>query len=199
MEYKKEKVGTGRFSHLILKNSKIIVDINFDENLEFLKDLACEDYETFLLYPGENSINLSTELNSSFRLSSKKMQFIIIDGTWPCAKKMVKLSTVLHSLPRVSFNAEVTSQFTIKHQPQPGCLSTVESIYQLLKELNRLQIEETLGMEENLIKVFSHTVRQQIELASDPEKAGYRKKPFSLPSARKISKKWAQRLIFFKN
>ncbi len=32
MEYKKEKVGTGRFSHLILKNSEIVVDVGFDEN-----------------------------------------------------------------------------------------------------------------------------------------------------------------------
>ena len=37
MEFKKEKVGTGRFTHLILKNSEIIVDVGFDENKRFWK------------------------------------------------------------------------------------------------------------------------------------------------------------------
>src|SRR4051812_2920020 len=65
MEYKKEKVGTGRFSHLILKNSEIIVDIGFDENPQFKKVLADPDYETYVLYPGDNAINLSSPEASS--------------------------------------------------------------------------------------------------------------------------------------
>lgn len=196
MEFKKEKVGTGRFSHLILKNSEIIVDIGFDENTRFQEVMNDPEYETFVLYPGLETIDLGTD-ELKTRLS-KKAQFIVIDGTWPCAKKMMKLTTSLHHVPRVSFSTERISEFKVKHQPMPGCLSTVESIHQVILDLNRMGLEESRGREENLIEVFRHTVNQQIELAADPNRQGYRKKAFSLPEQRKISKKWENRLLFFK-
>jgi len=122
----------------------------------------------------------------------------VIDGTWPCAKKMMKLTTLLHGVPRVSFNTARISEFQVKHQPMPGCLSTVESIHQVLLDLNKSGRENTQSMEENLMMVFRKIVQQQIELAQDPNRQGYRKKPFSLPTSRKISKKWDNRLLFFR-
>lgn len=197
MEFKKEKVGTGRFSHLILENSKIFVDVGFDQNHDFIKVLQDPEYNSFVLYPGEETVNLSAELVPA-ELTQKKNQFIVIDGTWPCAKKMMKLSKCLHHLPRVSFNTQRISEFKVKHQPLPGCLSTVESIHQVILDLNRFQLENTQNAENNLIEVFRKTVEQQIELAEDPTRQGYRKKPFSIPENRKISKKWQNRLLFFK-
>jgi hypothetical protein len=61
-----------------------------------------------------------------------------------------------------------------------------------------LGTEKTDGAEENLMDVFRRTVQQQIELAQDPTRQGYRKKPFKLSSDRKISKKWGHRLLFFR-
>jgi DTW domain-containing protein YfiP len=197
MEFKKEKVGTGRFTHLILKNSQIIVDIGFDQNQQFLDVLADQTYQTVILYPGDQTIDLS-RTHSMDKLDSRPLQFIVIDGTWPCAKKMMKLTTKLHHLPRVSFSHQRVSEFQVKHQPLPGCLSTVESIHQVILELNQLGRENTVGMEENLMQVFRKTVQQQIELAQDPNRQGYRKKPYSAPGERKISKKWDGRLLFFR-
>jgi len=198
MEFKKEKVGTGRFTHLILKNSEILVDINFDHNNRFQKILKDPTYETFLLYPGDTTIDLS-EAGASEKLGKKPSQFILIDGTWPCAKKMMKLTRTIHKVPRVSFRTPRISEFKVKHQPMPGCLSTVESIHQVLLDLNVLGREKTSGAEENLMQVFRITVEQQITLALDPSRQGYRKKPFSLPEERKISKKWSSRLLFFRD
>lgn len=196
MEFKKEKVGTGRFSHLILENSKVVVDVGFDENAEFQAILNDPEYESFVLYPGVEPIDLGTDTLA--QKVTKKAQFIVIDGTWPCAKKMMKLTTSLHHLPRVSFKSDRVSEFKVKHQPMPGCLSTVESIHQVLLDLNRMGMEKTDPAHENLMDVFRHTVNQQMDLAKDPSRQGYRKKPFSLPENRKISKKWDQRLLFFK-
>lgn len=197
MEFKKEKVGTGRFSHLILKNSEVLVDVGFDSNARLKTLLDDPDYESFVLYPGEVTIDLGTnELKESLK---RKAQFIVIDGTWPCAKKMMKLTTRLHHLPRVSFKNERLSEFTVKHQPMPGCLSTVESLHQVILDLNRLKIEAAQEQVDNLMDVFRYTVRQQMELALDPQRQGYRKKPFSIPQNRKISKKWASRLLFFRS
>ncbi|MFL5786201.1 MAG: tRNA-uridine aminocarboxypropyltransferase [Bacteriovoracaceae bacterium] len=197
MEYKKEKVGTGRFSHLILKNSRVIVDVNFDENTEFRQALLDPEYESFVLYPGENSRNLSQM--GPGELSGKPKQIFVIDGTWPCAKKMMKLTTHLHDIPRISFTTDRVSEFSVKHQPLPGCLSTSESLHQVILELNRLGLEATNGLEENLMEVFRKTVSQQIELASDPTKNRYRPKAYRPPEERKISRKWEDRSVFFKN
>ncbi len=196
MEYKKEKVGTGRFSHLILKNSRIIVDVGFDENKEYLGVLRDPEYENFVLYPGDLSVNLSAP---GATLSSGKKQVFVIDGTWACAKKMMKLTTSLHHLPRLSFTTDRISEFTVKHQPIPGCLSTAESLHQLIIEMNRLGVEKTQGLENNLMEVFRTTVEQQIECAADLERSRYRAKPFIEPHLRKISKKWGWRNVFFKN
>lgn len=196
MEFKKEKVGTGRFSHMILENSVVLVDVGFDENQEFLKILNDPEYESFVLYPGVEPIDLGTD--ELVQKVSKKAQFIVIDGTWPCAKKMMKLTTALHKLPRVSFRSDRVSEFKVKHQPLPGCLSTVESLHQVLLDLNRMGLEKTETQHDNLMEVFRHTVNQQMDLAKDPERQGYRKKPFSLPEDRKISKKWDHRSMFFK-
>jgi DTW domain-containing protein YfiP len=198
MEFKKEKVGTGRFSHLILKNSEIIVDIGFDNNKRFQEMLKDSEYQTYVLYPGDKAINLS-EGEVKEKLSPKRKQFVVIDGTWPCAKKMMRLTTSLHQLPRVSFTTERRSEFKVKHQPLPECLSTVESIHQVLSELNRAGIESTHGAEDNLMDVFRKTVEQQVELASDTSRPGYRRKAFSLPENRKISKKYEDRLLFFRH
>jgi DTW domain-containing protein YfiP len=197
MEFKKEKVGTGRFSHLILKNSEVLVDIAFDENKRLMQILGDVEYDTFLLYPGDVTIDLGTD--DLKKKASKKMQFIVIDGTWPCAKKMMKLSTCLHHLRRVSFRSDRVSEFKVKHQPIPGCLSTVESIHQVLLDLNRMGLENTSDHHQNLMEVFRYTVDQQIHLANDLARAGYRKKPFSMPENRKISKKWDSRLLFFRS
>lgn len=197
MEFKKEKVGTGRFSHLILENSEVIVDVGFDQNPRLRELLNDPEYETFVLYPGVSPIDLGT--SALKERVQKKAQFVVIDGTWPCAKKMMKLTTLLHHLPRVSFTTNRLSEFTVKHQPMPGCLSTVESLHQVLIDLNRMGLESTDGKHDNLMEVFRYTVHQQVELASDPDRQAYRKKPLSKPSERKISKKWDQRLLFFKS
>lgn len=195
MEHKKEKVGTGRFTHLILKNSKILVGINFDENREFQEILSDSSYETYLLYPGDDALQI--ENGFSGPRPQKPLQIIVIDGTWPCAKKMMKLSTSLHKIPRISFTPGKTSEFKIKHQPMEGCLSTVESVYQVIRGLNSAGVEDTQMREENLMEVFRKTVDQQIECAKEPGE-GYRRKPFSLPEERKTSKKWSKRLLFFR-
>ena len=195
MEAKKEKVGTGRFTHLILKNSKILVGINFDENQEFQAILNDPSYETYLLYPGDDALQIENGFSDG--KPKKPLQIIVIDGTWPCAKKMMKLTTSLHDTPRISFTPGKTSEFKIKHQPMEGCLSTVESVYQVIRGLRAAGVEDTKMKEENLMEVFRKTVDQQIECAKEPG-AGYRRKPFSLPEERKTSKKWSKRLLFFR-
>jgi DTW domain-containing protein YfiP len=194
-EYKKEKVGTGRFSHLLLENSRLVVGVDFDENITLRDLLADSSYVTYLLYPGSNSVKIDSE---SFSINpSRKAQFIILDGTWPCAKKMMTRSRVLHHLPRISFSQSYQSEFLIKHQPKPGCLSTVESLYYLIAGLKRQGLEDIGEEHEILMKVFHHTINQQIEIAQDSSTPGYRRVLSGHKKVRLISKKWDKRQLLF--
>ena len=195
-EFKKEKVGTGRFTHLILENSEVIVGIGFDHDARLLNSLENDAYQSVVLYPGKAAIDLS-QPESATKLGQKPLQFIVIDGTWPCAKKMMRLTTCLHALPRVSFRPGRTSEFEVKQQPRPECLATVESIHQVILDLNGLGFEKTDGMEENLMFVFRKTVQQQIEFAGDESRQRYRKNPLRPSAERTVSKRWNRHPLFF--
>lgn len=201
-EARKERLGTGRLAHLILKNSRIIVGEHFDDNQEVLKIIGDPNYQSLLLYPGRDSCNLSTEKSDKIKShfsSDKKTIIFILDGTWPCAKSMMRESKILHSLPRISFNSNITSRFDIKHQPAKYCLSTIESIYVVLQELEKHELEKVGDKKENLILLLDKLVEFQIKCACDPSLNHYRRgsRPYKKPSERKDSKKWESRKICF--
>ena len=200
MEARKERTGTGRLAHVCLLNSEIIVGINFNEERRVRELLRDDGFFPMVLYPGEQSINL-TESNSAQieQLISEKIPLIfVIDGTWPCAKKMMKSSTLLHNLPRLSFSSETKSQFVIKHQPHALCLSTIESIHTVLTELVRLKTEQLDGKHDNLLHVFKAMIQFQIRCAQDPNISSYRpKRDFKDPAQRRPAKKWEKRKLLF--
>ncbi len=199
MEFKKERTGTGRMTHLTLENSSLIDGINFDEDPRWIKQLEDSNYTPVVLYPGPGAVNLS-EIKSPSELpggGEKPLRIIVIDGTWPCAKKMMKLTKSLHDLPRVSFTNSRKSDFVIKQQPDELCLSTIESVHQVLVEMQRLGCETNESPIKNLTDIFSKMVERQVEIASDPTLQGYRRKSYSAPATRTKSKKWEKRSLFY--
>jgi DTW domain-containing protein YfiP len=72
----------------------------------------------------------------------KRPHLFILDGTWPCARKMLKLSKNLQKLKRVSFDNKIESKFIIKQQPASLCLSTIESVYTVLNLLKKGDLEQ---------------------------------------------------------
>lgn len=194
-EARKQKVGTGRMASLCLQNCKIIIGENFQNNTEVNNLIKSNDYHTMILYPGEKSHNI-TQGPIKFD-SNKKLMVLIIDGTWPCAKSMMRDSKNLHHLPRISFETKETSQFKIKHQPAKYCLSTIESIYHLLNGLDKWHLERLEGKQNILPKVLANIVDFQIKCSTDPNLNGYRRGAFSDPAERKDSIKWLDRKICF--
>ena len=104
MEAKKEPIGTGRLTNYSLKNSKLIIDKDFDDNKEVQAILNDSAFFPILLYPGENSININECPVPQHYYSQKTPIIFVIDGTWHCAKSMMRDSRSLHHLPRISFN-----------------------------------------------------------------------------------------------
>jgi len=172
-EYKKEKNGTGHMTKLQLENSEIIVGVDFTDNTRVNEILTEDKNGSFLLYPGKDNFNLSirksTEINSFLE---NKPNIFLLDGTWACARKMLKLSKNLQGLKRVSFDNEIKSKFIIKQQPASLCLSTIESVYtvlNLLKEVNLEQCET-----KDFLLPFEKMIEYQLECILNPNNKNYR-------------------------
>ncbi|WP_262910033.1 tRNA-uridine aminocarboxypropyltransferase [Tenacibaculum piscium] len=165
-EYKKEKNGTGRMTNLQLENSEIIVGVDFTNNKRVNEILNNEKNSSFLLYPGEDTFNLSVRKSSEIiSFMGNNPHIFILDGTWPCARKMLKLSKNLQKLKRVSFDNKIKSKFTIKQQPAPLCLSTIESVYTVLNSLNKGELEQCDT--KNFLVPFEKMIAHQIECMLD--------------------------------
>ena len=171
MEFKKEKNGTGILTHLQLKNSKLIIGVNFSKDKEVNDILSDPEIEPYILYPGSESINLS-DPNTSLPRTNKRKVIFIIDGTWPCAKKMLRLSTNLHGIPKISFENHKLSKFLLKQQPNPACLSTIESTHLLLDLLNQKNVE-SVNLDPFLLP-FKKMIDYQIECIENPPSHSYR-------------------------
>jgi DTW domain-containing protein YfiP len=203
MEAKKEKMGTGRISIACLNNSNMITGIDFTEDdavNEIIKDP--KNY-CVVLYPGEKSLNISSDDVAplqNLQNTNQRLVVFLIDGTWPCAKKMMKLSLNINSLPRVSFTATHESLFSIKEQPAEFCLSTLESIHFYLTECERRGLETLGGSQENMLDVFKEMINFQIECALNPSLSSYRKSGgYSKKEDRTKNKKWGTRRIIHKD
>ncbi len=195
MEAKKQRLGTGRMSLAFLKNSQKIMGVDFtdDETVNQIIDDSCN--LCVVLYPGKSAFNISTTPIEEFHFQKdKKLVVFIIDGTWPCARKMMMKSTRVRSLPRICFTPTKQSEFVIKHQPDTFCLSTIESIHLLLSEMDRVKMETLDKAHDQMIEAFKSLNDFQISCASNPTLPSYRKKSgYKKPSERNFSKKWEKR------
>ena len=166
-EYKKEKNGTGYMTKLQLENSEIIVGVDFTNNKRVNEILAKENSTSFLLYPGKDSFNLSVKNDSEISdFMGNTPHIFILDGTWPCARKMLKLSKNLQQLKRVSFDNKIKSKFIIKQQPESLCLSTIESVYTVLNLLKE-------GDTRNFLIPFEKMIEHQLEYMRNPNSKHY--------------------------
>ncbi|WP_372655752.1 tRNA-uridine aminocarboxypropyltransferase [Halobacteriovorax sp.] len=194
MEAKKEKVGTGRLTKASLKNSKVIMGIDFSNDPEVNELIDNPDNLCFAMYPGKSAINISEEKFTFDK--SKKLVIFVIDATWPCAKKMMKLSTNLLDLPRVCFTPTERSKFDIKQQPMEFCLSTIESVHYFLSALEEQGVEKLNKTHDSLLKTLESLVNYQLECESDPNRQTYRRNSFTPFEKRKKSVKWKTRSLF---
>lgn len=202
MEAKKEKMGTGRISVACLLNSQMISGIDFTEDQQVNALIDDPKNYCMVLYPGDKSLNISSDDVAPLKnLVERRLIVFLIDGTWPCAKKMMRLSRNINSLPRVSFSSTHESLFVIKEQPAEYCLSTLESIHFFLSESERRGLENLGGAQDNMLDVFKEMIHFQIQCALNPSLSSYRKSSggYSKKEERAKSKKWGTRRIIHKD
>jgi DTW domain-containing protein YfiP len=182
-EFKKEKASTGRLTHLCLSESVIHMGIGFDNHEEVQALIRDPANLTVLLYPGPEARNLSTGGLSASDLGDRRLVVLLLDATWSCARKMLRLSPSLQRLPRIMFTPAGVSRYVIKQQPQDGCLSTLEATHELLLALERSGLDH-YPLPAQLLGLFDRMQQFQIKCAADPSRPGYRRQPYSQPGER---------------
>lgn len=195
-EYQKQKNGTGHMTKLQLENSEIIVGVDFTNNNRVNELLTKENSRSFLLYPGKDNFNLSERKSSEIKsVIGHNSNIFILDGTWPCARKMLKLSENLQKIKRVSFDNEIKSKFIIKQQPDPLCLSTIESVYTVLNLLKEAGLEhcETKGF----LIPFEKMIEHQLDYILNTNSKHYRSTENNEIVAKDVYKTNTERNIIF--
>ena len=182
-EFKREKAGTGRLTHLCLPNSEIQMGTDFDRHEAVQALLRDPANHPVLLYPGPGARNLSRGELRPEELAGRRLVVLALDATWACARKMLRLSPSLQALPRIMFTPTAPSRFVIKQQPQEGCLSTLEATHETLLALERSGLDSYPDPAQ-LLGLFDRMQRYQIDCALDPNRGGYRRKPYSAPGER---------------
>jgi len=195
-EYKEEKAGTGRLTHLCLPNSELHMGQGFEQDEAVQALLADPANHCVLLYPGVTALNLSvagTEAGADSgsglatlrsQLTTRRLVVFLLDATWGGARKLLRLSPGLQRLPRIMFTPTSPSRYIIKQQPQEGCLSTLEAVHELLLVLARTGLDDYPDSEQ-LLTLFQRMQDFQMKCAADPTRPGYRRQPYSDPATRK--------------
>jgi DTW domain-containing protein YfiP len=168
-EFKKVKNNTGRITHLSLEGSEFIMSESFKDN-DRVNELI-KTTNAYILYPGKGSYTADSIPHK------KDITIFIIDATWPCSKKLLKLSPNLQLLPKISFDADKESIYQFKRQPNTFALSTIESTHVLLNQLNDANIEVLDKAKLDVfLNPFKKLIKIQLECENDPNLKGYRKK-----------------------
>ena len=166
-------IGTARILDLSLSRAEVIVGEHFDSNDFDLNN-------TFLVFPDERSESVEG-LHKKQKIN-KNTQFILLDGSWKKAYKLLMTNPFLQALPKLAINAAGKSTYRIRKSPREDGLSTVEAGYYLLSEL-----EKNKDKFKPLLEVFNHMIEFQI---SNIPKEVYNKnyKKFPRPDTGLINK-----------
>ena len=159
-EFRRQRTGTGYLSHLCLKDSEVIVGLDFSKNARLQELLADPEYFTALMYPGEDALTPQTITNTME--PGKKLLLLILDATWFCAKKMIEHNPFLLELPKLSFQGSYRSIFTFKREPSPECISTIECCYYVIKEFQTAEVVDNAIDVEPLMNIFKAMIKLQL-------------------------------------
>jgi DTW domain-containing protein YfiP len=161
-EAKYQRTGTGRLAHLMLAGSRLLVGRDFTGDPEV--ERLASDPAAFpcVLFPAPDALDLSRGGLGAAALGGRALRVFVADGTWRQAGALLRRSAPLAALPRITFAPPFRSGFAFKRQPKPEALSTIEALYCLLAELERLGLARPEGRQQDLLRVFRRMVDRQL-------------------------------------
>ena len=162
-------VGTARMAHLSLPNSELHEGVCFDHHPRV--EALVREPGTFLLFPGDDSRDPATVAPGDVR------QLVVIDGTWPQARKVLKLNPLLQQLPRLGLVPRRPGNYRIRREPTADSLATIEAVVEVLGVL-----EQDQDRFDRLLRAFTWMVDRQLEAAAQREGPPRHKRPRQKPA-----------------
>lgn len=129
----KRGIRTARMAELGISGGrcKVYSGRKFPGNLDRLREIF-SDEDTFLLYPGKDSSPLE-DIVVERTEEGHRLRFVVLDGTWDEARKLLSRNPSLQRLKKASLSASRSrSRYVVRTQPADACLSTVESVAEAL-------------------------------------------------------------------
>jgi DTW domain-containing protein len=145
-------IGTARMAHLALADSELHVGVSFDADERVARLLA--EPGTALLFPGEGA-------KAPHELERPPDRLVVLDGTWPQARKLFLANPALHALPRIGFVPEKPGNYRIRREPAEHCLATIEAVAEILS-----RFEDEPARFAKLLEPFQAMVDRQLAAAS---------------------------------
>ena len=162
-------IGTARMASLCLPNSELHIGTDWNSSQALLRAVSDPQRPALLLYPSEDASEMAQ------RTPPCPVTLVVVDGTWSQTKKMLRQNTVLGRLPRVAVQPSHPSEYRIRREPRPDCVSTIEALMFVLGKLEG-QPDRFFA----LLEPFRWMIDRQIE---------QRKLNRTLPSRHVIQKK----------
>ncbi len=145
-------IGTARIAHVGLAGSELHEGIDFSGNGR-VQDLVGRP-GTALLFPGPGAIPPDA-------LTCPPETLLVIDGTWPQARKLLAVNPVLGTLPRIGFMPRRPGNYRIRREPARHCVATVEAVVEVLAAFERDEARFA-----PLLRAFESMVDRQIAAVS---------------------------------
>jgi DTW domain-containing protein YfiP len=146
-------ISTARMAHLMLLNSELHKGVSFESHPR-VQELV-DDPGAALLFPGEGAQDPRDIDAGSVRT------LVVLDGTWPQARKVLKQNPILDRLRRIGLVPAQPGNYRIRRPPAPDCLATIEAVSSALGALERAP--ERFG---EMLAAFTFMVDRQIALAA---------------------------------
>ena len=120
----KRATNTGSLAVKALVNSEMYVRGRIGEDLD-LSNLDLPDYQTLLLYPSDDAVELTPELIAK---SQKPVHLIVPDGNWRQASKVHTRHTELQHIQRVIISGINTGEKHLRAEHTEYGMATLQAI-----------------------------------------------------------------------
>ncbi|MEZ9604312.1 tRNA-uridine aminocarboxypropyltransferase [Vibrio sp. 10N.261.55.A10] len=144
---------TGKLLQQSLDQCQSIVWQRKTPPAELIALLDDETRQPFLLFPSDQSVECQQAVMT--QAQSRKPLFIILDGTWQEAKKMLNKSAWLNTIPQIHLDITTESSYTLRRNQDSGHLCTCEVGVELLKTLGEAEPAKLINdYYQHYLKVF---------------------------------------------
>ncbi|HEY8910832.1 MAG TPA: DTW domain-containing protein [Desulfosporosinus sp.] len=109
---------------------------------QLVENIRSEKYAVFVLFPAENEELENRKVK--FERTDKIPVFIILDGTWKEARRIFRKSDFLKSLPIVSIQPTVASNYDLRRGAAEGNLCTIEAAIEIVKMNGELETSQVI-------------------------------------------------------